>query len=96
MMEFKIYTNGGGGWGGEAGGLVGAGRWRVDFFDILIYYFINIIIKTLFISSFIVVYVIHFTHSQYCCVLICFSLLLKNYTLAARNVSYPTVLEKDG
>ena len=41
-------------------------------------------IKTLYISSFIVVYGIYFTHSLYC-VLMNFSHLLKNYTLAARN-----------
>ena len=34
----------------------------VFFFYILLYYFIYVKIKTLYISSFIVFYVIHFTH----------------------------------
>ena len=37
--------------------------WVEFFFDILLYYFVNVIIKTLYISSFIV-YVIYFTHSD--------------------------------
>ena len=43
--------------GGEARGREGAG---LIFF---IYYFIYVIIKTLYVSSFIVVYVIYFTYS---------------------------------
>ena len=35
------------------------------FFDLLQYYFINVIIKTLCIISFIVVYIIYFKHSLY-------------------------------
>ena len=37
-------------------------------------------IKTLHISSFIVVYVIYFTHIVHIDVVLCFSLLLKSYT----------------
>ena len=40
------------------------------FFYILLYYFINVMIKTLYISNFIVVYIKYFTHSLYCYVLI--------------------------
>ena len=66
MMDIKIFTYGGGGAGDG-----------LDFFYTLLYYFVNVIIKTLYISSCIVVYVIYFTHSKYCCVLMRFSLLLK-------------------
>ena len=65
------------------------------FFYILLYYFINIVIKT-YISDFIVVYAMYFTHSLYCFVLICFSLLLKNYNFSTRNLSSPTVFDLDG
>ena len=81
MMDIKIFTNGSVQGGGPSVGLI--------FFDMLLYYFIYVIIKTLYISSFIVVYIIYFTHCQYCCV-------LKNYTLATRNVSSPTVFDLDG
>ena len=67
----------------------------VDFFHILLNYFINVMIKTLYISSFIVVYVIHFTHRLYSCVLMHFSFLLENYTFSARNLSSPTVFDLD-
>ena len=56
MMAIKIFTNGGG-----AGGLA-RGGW-IFFFFILQYYFSNVITKTLYISTFIVVYVVYFTHS---------------------------------
>ena len=58
MMNIKIFTNGG---GAGVGGI----------FSLLItilFYQCND--KTLYISSFIVVYVIYFTHSLYCCVLV--------------------------
>ena len=42
------------------------------FFYILLYYLINVMIKTLYISNFIVDYVIYFKHSLYCYVLMCF------------------------
>ena len=48
MMDIKIFRN-----GGAAGGRPGAGG--IYFFDIILYYFINVIIKTVYISSFIVV-----------------------------------------
>ena len=38
-----------------------------SFFYILQYYFMYVIIKTLWISNFFVMYVIYFTHSSYCC-----------------------------
>ena len=43
------------------------GKGGIYFFDIFLYYFINVIIKTLYISSFcrFVVYVLYFTHSSY-------------------------------
>ena len=67
----------------------GTGWGQVEFFvDILLYYFINVMIKT-YISSFIVVYFIYFTHSL-CYVLMSFSLVLKNYKFSARNLSSPT------
>ena len=53
----------------KLGGLEGRpGEGGIYFFDIFLYYLINVIIKTLYISSFIVVYVIYFTHSSYWCV----------------------------
>ena len=78
------------------GGGRGAERGSKFYFDILLYYFINELIKTLYISNFIVVYVIYFTHSSYCYVLMCFSLLLKNYNFSARNLSSPTGFDLDG
>ena len=48
MIDIKIFTN----WRGQ-----GKGQEWVDFFDILLYY-INVMIKTLYISCFIVVYII--------------------------------------
>ena len=50
-----------------------------------------IILKTLYIRNMIVVYVIYFTYSLYYYVLICSSLLLKNYNFSLRNLSSPTV-----
>ena len=49
------------------GGGKGAGRVKGGFIlgGILLYYFINVMIKTLYISGFIVVYVIYFTQSSY-------------------------------
>ena len=64
-------------------------------FYILLYYFINVMIQTLYISNFIVVYVIYFTHSLYCHVLMCFSLLMKSYTFPARNPSSSTFFDLD-
>ena len=51
-------------------------------------------IKTLYISSFIVVYVIYFTHSEYCYVLMLPP--LSSDTFSARNLSSPTVFDLDG
>ena len=83
MMDIKKFLNG--------------GQEQVDFFFYrLLYYFINVMMKTLYISNFIVVYVIYFTHSLYCYVLMCFSLLLKTYNFSARNISSPTVFDLDG
>ena len=73
---------------GQGGGLI--------FFVTYYYYFLNVIIKTLYISNFIVVYAIYFTHSLYYYVLMCFSLLLKNYNFSARNLSSPTIFDLDG
>ena len=88
MMVIKKFLKGGaGGWAGDG---------LIFFLDILLYYFINVMIKTLYISNFIVVYVIYFTHSLYCYVLMCFSLLLKNYNFSARNLSSPRVFDLDG
>ena len=53
-------------------------------------------IKTLYISNFIVVYIIYFTRNLYCYVLMCFSLLLKNDNFSARNLSSSTVFDLDG
>ena len=36
---------------------------KLIFFDMLLYYSINIMIKTLYMSSFIIIYVMNFTHS---------------------------------
>ena len=69
--------------------------WVEFFFYILLFYFINVIIKT-YIISFLVVYVIYFTHNLYSCVLMCFSLLLKSDTFSARNLSSSTVFDLDG
>ena len=56
----------------------GAFRGWVDFLFLHItILFYQVMIKT-YISYFIVVYVIYFTHSLYCYVLMHFSLLLKN------------------
>ena len=44
-MDIKNFTN----WAGQ-GGRPGAGE--IYFFDIFLYYFINVMIKTLYISSF--------------------------------------------
>ena len=77
--------------------LNGVGQGGVEFFFyILLCSFINVMIKTLHIINFIVVYVMYFTHSLYCYVLMCFSLLLKNYNFSARNLSSPTVFDLDG
>ena len=57
MTDIKIFTNG----RGRQGGWPGAGG--ILFFDILLYYFFNVIIIKTYISSFNVVYVIYFTHS---------------------------------
>ena len=38
-------------------------KWGILFFDILLYYFINVKIKIFYISSFNVVCVVYFTHS---------------------------------
>ena len=54
MMDIKIFTN----QRGEG----------IFFFDLLIYYFINIVIKILYSSSVIVCYVIYFTKL----ILLCF------------------------
>ena len=89
-MDIKNFLKGGRG-AGEGG--PGA---SLIFFYILLYYFINVIIKTLYTSSFIVVYIIYFTHSLYSCVFMCFSLLLKNYNFSARNLSSPIVFDLDG
>ena len=72
----------------------GAGQEWVEyfFFDILLYYFFNVMIKTLYISNFIVVCIIYFTHSLYYYVLMCFSLFVKNYNFSARNQPSPIVL----
>ena len=86
MMYIKKILNG-------AGGLVGGGL--IAFFYILLYYFINVMIKTLYFSNFIVVYIIYFPHSLYCYVLMFFSLLLKSYTFSARYLSSPTVFDLD-
>ena len=52
-MDLKKILNGG-----------GSGRGRVDFFfDKLLYYFNNVMLKTLYINSFIAVYILYFTHS---------------------------------
>ena len=88
MMYINFFTN-----GGWAGGRPGAGGF--SFLDILIYYFIYVIIKTLYISSFIVFYVIYFTHSLYCYLMMCIS-LLKNALLAARKETCPTDYDLDG
>ena len=82
-MDIKIFLK------GRAGGGV------IFFFYILLYNFINVMIETLYISNFIVVYVIYFTHSLYY-VLMWFSLLLKNYNFSVRNLSSPTVFDLDG
>ena len=56
----------------------------LNFFYIL-YYFINVMIKT-YIGNFIAVCVIYFTHSLYYYVLMCFSLLLRNDNFSARKI----------
>ena len=66
------------------------------FFYIILCYFINVMIKTWYISSFVVVYVVFFTHNLYSCVFMCFSLLQKDYTFSARNLSSPAVFDLDG
>ena len=88
-MDIKKFLKGRGGSGGWA-------RGRVEFFFyILLYYFINVMLKT-YISSFLVVYAIYFTHSLYSCVLMCFYLLLKSDTFSAKNLPSPTVFDLDG
>ena len=64
----------------------------VDFFDILLYYILNVVIKT-YISNFVVfmLYILHTVNIVFRCVL-----PLKNYTLAAKNVCSPTVFDLDG
>ena len=58
----------------QKGEVRGVGQGRVEFFfDILLYYFINVMLKTLYIINFIFVYVIYFTHSLYCYVLTFFT-----------------------
>ena len=66
----------------------GACQGWVNFvFLILLYYFINVMIKTLYISSFnVYVIYLYFTPSLYCYVLMFFS-LLKSYFFFARNLS---------
>ena len=86
MIDIKNFLQMGGG-RPETGGF---------FFYILVYYFINVIIQTLCISSsFILVYVIYFTHSYYSCFDVFFP-SPKNGTLAARNESSPIVFDLDG
>ena len=70
--------------------------WVEFFFYILLYYFINVMMKTLYISNFIVVYVIYLTHSLYYYVLMCFSLLPTNDKFFARTLSSPTFFDLDG
>ena len=52
MMDIKIFTNGEGGQGGwlEAGGIF--------LFDMLLYYFINVIIKTSAVSLLFTLYIV--------------------------------------
>ena len=75
MMDIKIFTNGGEQAEGRehegTGGGGGSGVGIYIFFDILLYYFINVMLKTLYISSFIVVYLIYFTHIVYIVVFLC-------------------------
>ena len=51
-------------------------------------------IKTLYISNFIVVYIIYFIHSLYYYVLMFFPSEKKK--ISARNLSSPTVFDLDG
>ena len=67
MIDIKYFTNEGG-----QGGRPGEGG--IYFFDIFLYYFINVIIKTLYISSFCCLRYIFYTLF----ILMCFSLLLKS------------------
>ena len=85
-MDIKIFLKGGGQGDGLEGGLI--------FFTYLLYYFINVMIKT-YISNFIVVYIMYFTHSLFYYVLMCFS-LLKIFNFSARNLSSPTFFDPDG
>ena len=62
----------------------------------IFYYFIDAIISTLHVSSFIFVYIDiwHIVTAWY--VLMCFSLSLKSTFLATKNVSPPTVFDLGG
>ena len=53
-------------------------------------------IKTLYISNLIIVYIIYFTHIVHIDVFWCFSLLLKSKLLAAGKVSSPTIFDLQG
>ena len=68
------------------GGGKEAGRVKGGFIlgGILLYYFINVMLKTLYISGFIVVYVIYFTQRSYYYVM-CFSLFLKSYIFGCKK-----------
>ena len=59
-------------------------------FFFIFYYFIDAIISTLHISSFIVVYIDIWHIVTACYVLMCFSLPLKSTFLASKNVSPPS------
>ena len=58
----------------------------IFFFDILLYYFNNVMIKTFYIGNFIIVYVIYFTRSLYCYVLLFFPSLEKLHFFYKKSI----------
>ena len=72
------------------------GIFESDVFCFFYYYFINAIMSTFHISSFIVVYIDIWHIVTACYVLMCFSPLLKSTFLATKNASPPTVFDLGG
>ena len=79
--------------GSGAGGRAGRGFLRPFFFY---YYFINAIILTLHISSFIVVYIDIWHIVTVCYVLMCLSPPMKSTLLVTKNESTPPVFDLRG
>ena len=80
-IHIEHFLKGGAGWG-----LV------KFFFYISLYYFINVMIKTLYISNFIV-YAIYFIHSLYYFVLMFFP--SEKWQFFCKKLSSPTVFDQD-